>query len=136
MPGTTCAPAWGLCLAITVVPPPSDPRCPPDEACIDEGSLEAPLRLRPPAPGDRLHPLGAPGSQLLSDLFTDRKIPRELRASWPVLADQEGILWVVGLAVAERARVGVQTRRCLRLTVSPLEAETDAASEQEAGPVV
>ncbi|HTE17574.1 MAG TPA: tRNA lysidine(34) synthetase TilS [Armatimonadota bacterium] len=136
VPGSTPAPAWRLCLAITAVPPPDDPRCPPDQACIDEASVRPPLRLRSPATGDRLQPLGAPGTRLLSDVLTDRKIQRELRATWPILADQEGILWVVGLAVVERARVGAQTRQCLHLAVSPLEAGSGAPSEQEAGPVV
>jgi tRNA(Ile)-lysidine synthase len=41
----------------------------------------------------------------LQDLFVDRKIPRELRDTVPLVVDSDDrILWVVGQAVAEEIR--------------------------------
>jgi len=119
LPGRVEAPEFGLCLEGMVTTAPSDLRLPPGEAILNLEALCPPLRVRVPEAGDRFRPLGAPGSRLLSDLFTDRKIPRELRPAWPLLEDREGLLWVVGLAVAERVRVAPGAARCLRLRASP-----------------
>ena len=45
--------------------------------------------------GDRIQ-LKA-GSKKLKDFFIDRKIPREERAKIPLIWDDRGILWVVGV---------------------------------------
>jgi tRNA(Ile)-lysidine synthase len=116
--GVTQIPGIGLTLEVQECPPPLDPRCPPEQIYLDAAHLHPPLLLRTPHTGDRFHPLGAPGTRLLSDLFIDRKVPRERRASWPVLCDAEGIVWIVGLAVAERVRVTAATTSCLRITAA------------------
>lgn len=120
VPGVTDAPEFGLRIRTAPCPPPPDPRQPPDRAVVDMTAVSGALTLRAPRTGDRFHPLGAPGSRLLSDLFIDRKIPRPQRRRWPVIADQSGILWVVGVALAERARVRPATTRCLLLVVERL----------------
>jgi tRNA(Ile)-lysidine synthase len=69
--------------------------------------------------GDRIRPLGLGGTKTLQDLFTDRKIPRELRRSLPIVEAAGEIAWVAGVAVGERfaattaggARVGLSARR-------------------------
>ena len=54
--------------------------------------------------GDRMRPAGLGGSKSLQDLFTDRKVPRELRRTLPVLEAGGEIAWVAGVAVAEEFR--------------------------------
>jgi tRNA(Ile)-lysidine synthase len=54
--------------------------------------------------GDRMRPAGLGGSKSLQDLFTDRKVPRELRRTLPVLEAGGEIAWVAGVAVAEGFR--------------------------------
>jgi len=57
-----------------------------------------PLLLRSWGRGDRFHPFGMDGTQKISDLFVDRKVPRGQRCRVPILTDREGaILWVAGL---------------------------------------
>jgi tRNA(Ile)-lysidine synthase len=71
--------------------------------------------------GDRIRPVGLGGSKSLQDLFTDRKIPRELRRSLPVVEADGEIAWVAGVAVGERfaatvgggERVGLSARRAV-----------------------
>ncbi len=121
-PGEYTVPAMGLKLRFAAGAAPADPRLPPEEACLASAAVRWPLRLRAPERGDRFQPLGSPGSRLLSDVFVDRKIPAEARASWPVLEDTEGILWVCGIAVAERARVASPGDPCLRLRIEPIHA--------------
>jgi tRNA(Ile)-lysidine synthase len=67
--------------------------------------------------GDRMRPLGVGGSKTLQDLFTDRKIPRALRRTLPVVEVGGGVVWVAGVALDERfaarpgePRVGLTAR--------------------------
>jgi tRNA(Ile)-lysidine synthase len=52
--------------------------------------------------GDRMRPAGLGGSKSLQDLFTDRKVPRPLRRTLPVVESGGAIVWVAGVAVDER----------------------------------
>lgn len=81
------------------------------------------LCLRFPRPGDRFHPLGAPGAKPLRRFFTDRKVPLPFRAVWPVLARESQVYWVPQVALGEEARLPLEGEDllclCLSLT-SPL----------------
>jgi len=88
-------------------------------ARLDFGRVRPPLLLRARVPGDRFRPLGAPGGKKLQDLLVDRKIPRSERSRIPVLCDSEGILWVIGIAIADRAKVAESTRRILEVAFCP-----------------
>jgi tRNA(Ile)-lysidine synthase len=63
-----------------------------------------------------MQPLGMEGTKSLQDLFGDRKVPRSLRRSLPVVEAAGEIAWVAGVAVSERFRVGPGTRATVRLT--------------------
>ena len=52
--------------------------------------------------GDRMRPAGLGGTKTLQDLFTDRKVPRALRHTLPVVESEGEIVWVAGVAVDER----------------------------------
>jgi tRNA(Ile)-lysidine synthase len=52
--------------------------------------------------GDRMRPAGLGGTKTLQDLFTDRKVPRALRRTLPVVESEGEIVWVAGVAVDER----------------------------------
>jgi tRNA(Ile)-lysidine synthase len=79
----------------------SDPAQLPLE--VDPGVLERypSLELRPRRSGDRIRMPG--GRKLLSDLLIDLKVPRSERGSLRVLAADQEVLWVEGIAVAEGA---------------------------------
>ncbi len=73
---------------------------------LQASSVTLPLTVRSRRPGDRLHPLGAPGHRKLQDLLVDRKVPRRERDRVPVVVDGTGrIVWVGGLTMAEECRV-------------------------------
>ena len=65
-------------------------------------ALGAELTVRAWREGDRMRPAGVGGSKSLQDLFTDRKVPRALRRTLPVVETDGEIVWVAGVAVAER----------------------------------
>jgi tRNA(Ile)-lysidine synthase len=52
--------------------------------------------------GDRMRPAGLGGTKSLQDLFTDKKVPRALRHTLPVVESGGEIVWVAGVAVDER----------------------------------
>ena len=61
--------------------------------------------LRTWQPGDRIRPLGAPGSKSLQDYFTDKKVPRPFRRIQPLLCIGQEVIWVIGVGPSESVRV-------------------------------
>ena len=85
-------------------------------AGLDAARIGGALVVRGRRPGDRMRPVGAPGSQKLQDLMVNRKVPKLERERIPVVTTAEGqIAWVVGLAVGEEFAVQPHTTRVLLL---------------------
>ncbi len=98
--GSAAAPGSGRSAAVAVA---ADP-------------LSLPLSVRSRRPGDRFRPLGQAGRKKLQDFLVDRKIPREIRDSLPLVVDgDDRIVWVVGQSVAEDFRVTEPSRGVLLL---------------------
>jgi len=94
----------------------------PWTAFLDADAVGPELWLRPRRPGDRFQPQGMGGhSMKLNEFMINAKIPRQLRAGWPLLAGAGGIAWVCGLRVAEWAAVRETTREIwiVRFSRSP-----------------
>ena len=87
---------------------------PPTETVFLAGHPE--IVVRTLLPGERFRPLGAPGEKPVRRIFTDKKIPENLRKSLPVFADGTGIAWIPGLPPAERFRIIRAGCAALRLT--------------------
>ncbi|MCR4424775.1 MAG: tRNA lysidine(34) synthetase TilS [Firmicutes bacterium] len=97
-----------------------DIRCDPDDigtewAVFDQDELPGELSARPWSSGDRMAPFGMAGTKKLSDLFSDLKIPRRDRSSYPVVLSGDRVIWVAGLRAGRDAPVVGQTRRVLAL---------------------
>ncbi|MFQ5601277.1 MAG: tRNA lysidine(34) synthetase TilS [Candidatus Krumholzibacteriia bacterium] len=90
-----------------------------DETLVAADLLEPPFEVRHVQPGDRVRLLGAPGSRKIARILQDRRVPRRLRASWPLVVDSGGIVWIPGVGVAERSRLGPCSRGALRLQIRP-----------------
>jgi tRNA(Ile)-lysidine synthase len=56
-------------------------------------------------PGDRLRPLGSPGSRKLKEILIDRGVPRLLRDRLPLLCWSGEIAWVPGVTIDHRFRL-------------------------------
>lgn len=91
---------------------------PTREAYVDARSLSGPLVVRAPLPGDRLRPLGAPGTRKVHDVMVDLRVPAHARPRTPLVVCGERILWVCGLAVAEEGRIARDTTDLVRLSLS------------------
>ena len=119
VPGTVEAPrgAW----AVTAEGPISKPASissDKDKVVVDASGIGAQLLVRYRRPGDRLQPLGAPGSRKVQDVLVDRKVPRDDRDILPIVTTVSGeIVWVAGEVLADRFRVTPLTRSVVVLTL-------------------
>lgn len=89
----------------------------PMSATIDADKIAGSLVVRSAHPRERMAPLGLNGSKLLSDIFIDRKIPRQDRLLWPLIADNMGIVWFPGYTIAERVKIAKSTTNAVALRV-------------------
>jgi tRNA(Ile)-lysidine synthase len=86
-----------------------------------DGSLFAfPLTLRFPKPGDRFHPLGAPGSKKVFDFLSEQKVVRLLRNRVPILLADDVILALPGLRINHRYRITDKTSQILQITLEDI----------------
>ena len=108
----------------------SDAPMPEDPCGVGDPNVESSWRLTCPAnalqgnlqirnwrPGDRFQPFGLEGTKKLSDLLRERQIPSPEREGVLVVCDETGILWVVGLARAERTRLLPSPARTVTISV-------------------
>lgn len=87
-----------------------------------EGAPPAWFAVRPWKPGDRYASLGSTHESKLQDHFTNRRIPKGMRHTLPLLvAPSDRILWVPGLPPAESVRVLPNATFAVRLTYRPPE---------------
>lgn len=77
----------------------------PERAILDPGAVGGDVVVRAWREGDRIRPLGMAGSKTLQDLFTDRRVPRSLRRTLPVVTSHDRVAWVAGVAVSEEFRL-------------------------------
>ena len=91
-----------------------------DVLCLDASRISEPLTLRHPRQGDRFAPFGMRGSKLLSDFYTDLKLPHTEKAKQWVLCHGEEIVWAVGLRSSEHYRLKKTPERviCIELTIN------------------
>ena len=86
-----------------------------NEAFLDRSdALPQNLVVRSRRDGDRIRPLGAPGERKLSDVLTDRRIPREKR-DMPLLCAGKDVYYAAGVALSERAKVTPETGKILHI---------------------
>jgi tRNA(Ile)-lysidine synthase len=86
-------------------------------ASFDADQLSHPLKIRNRRAGDQIQPLGMDGHKKVKDIFIDQKIPVSQRLGWPLIVDQEVILWIPGLKRADRGKVTETTKNIITMTV-------------------
>jgi tRNA(Ile)-lysidine synthase len=81
---------------------------------FDADKIGRKIILRHWRAGDRFRPIGLKSAAKLQDLFTNAKIPRELRRELSLAATKTGeIFWVEGLRISENFKLTPQTKRRL-----------------------
>lgn len=105
----------GAQLRCSLEPVPDSLLCGPHEVLLASEACVWPLVWRAARASERWVPLGAPGRQTVVKFLSGRGVPSRLRTQAPVVADRNGVLWVPGYGIAERARVTLSTREIVRL---------------------
>jgi tRNA(Ile)-lysidine synthase len=87
------------------------------EAVFDARRISAGLSVRNFNRGDRIAPLGVPGSRKVKDVFIDNKIPPQQRGRFPVVSLEGRVAWLPGLVRSNVALVTEHTAQVVRLSV-------------------
>ena len=125
VPGSVTFEAAGLVIEARLIPRAALDVSPDDlgddRALFDWDRVGRALIVRSRMEGDRFRPFGMEGSQSLKDLFINSKVAFSFRPSVPVLCDEDGILWVVGIRRSARAPVTDETETVLSVTARTME---------------
>ena len=73
------------------------------EIYLDAKKTLGDIKVRLWQQGDRIHPVGVPGSKLVSDILKDAKVPLRDKANCLVITDEQKLLCVVGYCIDRRA---------------------------------
>jgi tRNA(Ile)-lysidine synthase len=93
-------------------------------AWLDAAAVKGAAWVRTRRPGDRFQPLGCPYLKKLKACLIDAKVPRHGRDQLPLVVTKRGIAWVVGVQVAEWAKVTPETQQVLCIKVTRQRPET------------
>lgn len=87
---------------------------------VDADKISFPLNVRTYRDGDRFYPLGMSGkSKKLSDYFADNKFGLFQKEKTLLLTTHDQIIWIIGMRLDERFKVGEKTRSYLQLRFIP-----------------
>ena len=90
-------------------------------AIVRRQSVAGGLSVRNRRLGDRFRPMGLGGAKKLQDFLVDRKVPRHLRDTVPLVVDEhDRIVWVAGHAVDEEFGVTNPTEAVVILRLKML----------------
>lgn len=89
----------------------------PHVAIIDERAVVGDLFVRSVREGDRFRPFGMRGTKLVSDYLTDRHRSRLDKLAARVVCDAQGILWLVGETIDQRAAVTASTKNVVEMAI-------------------
>lgn len=85
-------------------------------AFLDRKSLTDRISIRRWRAGDKFQPLGMNGkSTKISDFWINQKIPQRARENWPLIENQESIVWIPGFQPSHQFRITAQTIETLIL---------------------
>lgn len=85
---------------------------------LDCDKIIGKLVLRTREPGDRVFIKGRGGTKTLKKLYNEYKIPLCERENLPVLTDDNGIVWIGRIGVAERCAVSEKTKRIYAVSMT------------------
>lgn len=90
---------------------------------FDAAALVGTLKVRTRRDGDAFRPIGMDGTQPVADLLSGAHLPLRRRGRVLCVCDEEGIVSVWPVRMAQRVAVGPRTRRCVGLAIGPAERE-------------
>lgn len=80
--------------------------------------IDSEIILKTREDGDKMIPLGMRGNKKLKDIFINKKIPKDLRDSIPILCFDNNIAWVVGVRTSEEYKISNNSKNILKVIVN------------------
>jgi tRNA(Ile)-lysidine synthase len=90
--------------------------------------VEAGVWIRNWRAGDAYFPVGASGVKKVKELFAQRKIPRHLRSTWPVVGIDDRIIFAKGFPVSADRSVKAACKRNLKVVIEERNLESETTS--------
>lgn len=90
---------------------------------LDCDKIVGKLVTRTRESGDRIKLKNKNCTKTLKKLYNEYSVPLEERKYIPVISDDEGVVWICGIGVSERAAVTAESRRVLKLEVNKRKGE-------------
>ena len=87
---------------------------------IDCDKICGKLVVRTRVAGDKMRPIKRGITKTLKQLYTEYKVPSNERKNLPVIADDEGVVFVYGIGVAERCAPSNATKKCFIVEVEKI----------------
>lgn len=85
---------------------------------LDCDKIVGQLVLRQRTPGDTVRLKNKNCTKTLKKLFCEYKIPVEQRDVWPVLSDDDGIVWIHQIGVADRCAADQNSKKIFKINVN------------------
>ena len=85
---------------------------------LDCDKIVGELYVRTRKTGDKIKLNRRNGTKTLKKLYTEYSVPLNDRENLPVIADDEGVVWVCGIGVAERCAVTKDSQNIIKIEVA------------------
>ncbi len=85
---------------------------------LDCDKIVGNLTVRTRMAGDSIKLARKNGTKTLKKLYTEYKIPLNIRETLPIICDNNGVVWIYGIGVADRCRVDENTKKIYNITVN------------------
>lgn len=82
---------------------------------FDYDKIIGSLYLRSRKIGDKLSPIGLTGTKKIKDILINKKIPADTKYMFPIISDDEQILWLLGYRISENYKIDDNTQRVIRI---------------------
>ncbi|MEN3010071.1 MAG: tRNA lysidine(34) synthetase TilS [Candidatus Bipolaricaulaceae bacterium] len=121
VPGETEIPALGLAVRAEKLPRPAELDTQDLWAVyVSPARVRPPLAVRVPTRTDRIVPFGRTDTVRVWDLLAKEGVPRWERTRWPLVVDERGVVWVVGLRLNREYAVLPEDAEVLRISARRL----------------
>ena len=82
---------------------------------FDYDKIVGSLYVRSRKIGDKLSPIGLTGTKKIKDILINKKIPADTKYMFPIISDDEQILWLLGYRISENYKIDDNTQRVIRI---------------------
>lgn len=124
VPGETASDEFGWRFVAFETKPDWEPQRASMRVQVAIGKIQGQLYFRTAKEGDKMQPLGFSGHRKVSDLLSEAGLSSAAKARIPIVCDMLGPIWVPGICLHDRVRLGEGESNALELRFESLETAT------------